>query len=377
MAKCPVCQQPLPEAIDTEELQFRLQTITDRAVALEKRAFENEFNKRLPKLLAAERQRTEQTAERKVRQELKQELTAANKRAEKAEQEKNREVQRTQRDADRKAEQRAKLAAREVASRNRDEIEKMQKNRDLERARYENDISRLQNQLEQLSRKLDKQVADQLGKEAEVDLLLELNKAFPCDRIEPVRRGVKGADIIHDIMVDAKRVGRIIYESKNVSNWSNNFIVQAKSYQTQYDTPNVIIVSRCFPQKKKGLCILKSIPIVDPRMAVCLASIMREGICEIGHARSTRIGRNDKATLLFDYILSDKFVTRFREIAESVEALRERQQKARDWHENAWDEESSLYDRIDSRRREVDSQIRVIVKKPAVTERVLRLEARA
>jgi hypothetical protein len=377
MAKCPVCQQPLPEAIDTEELQSRLQNITDRAVAQEKRAFENEFNKRLPKLLAAERERSEHSAERKVRQELEQELADAYRRAEKAEQDKNREVQKIQRDADRKADRRAKLAAQAVAAQNRNEIEKLQQNRDRERARYENDIARLQNQLEQLSRKLDKQVADQLGKEAEVDLLAELNKAFPNDKIDPVRRGVKGADIIHDIMIDAKKVGRIVYESKNVSNWSNNFISQAKRYQTQYDTPNVIVVSRSFPQKKKGLCILKSIPIVDPRLAVCLASIMREGICEIGHARATRVGRNDKASQLFDYILSDKFVTRFREIAESVELLRERQQKAKDWHENAWDEESNLYDRIESRRREVDSQIRVIIKKPSATDKVLRLESRA
>jgi hypothetical protein len=34
-----------------------------------------------------------------------------------------------------------------------------------------------------MSRKLDKQQADLLGKEAEIDLLAELNRAFPGDRI--------------------------------------------------------------------------------------------------------------------------------------------------------------------------------------------------
>jgi len=218
-------------------------------------------------------------------------------------------------------------------------------------------------------------VADQIGKEAEIDLLAELQRSFLGDRIEPVRRGVKGADIVHDIVVDSKRIGGIVYESKNVAGWSNNFVLQAKRYQTQYDTPNVLIVSRSFPQKKKGLCIVKNIPIVHPRMAICLASIMRDGICEIGRARATRVGRNDKAHQLYEYILSDKFVTRFREIAESTNSLREGQQKAKDWHENAWDEESNLYDRIDARRREVDSQIRTIVRK-TVTPEVLRLVAR-
>jgi hypothetical protein len=372
MEKCPVCLQPLPKAIDADELQARLEGITARARTQAEKELERAFNNRLPQLLEAERERAHRLAERAV----KQELTAAKRRADRAERDKAHEIQKIRRDAERTADRRAAMAAKSVATQNQAEIEKLQATRERDRGRYEADRARLQSQLDQLSRKLDKQVADQLGKEAELDLLGELNRTFPTDHIEPVRRGVKGADIIHDIMVDSKRVGRIVYESKNVSNWNNNFIAQAKRYQTQYDTPNVLVVSRSFPQKKKGLCILKNIPIVDPRMAVCLASIMREGICEIGHARATRVGRNDKASLLFDYIVSDKFVTRFREMAESLDALRERQQKARDWHENAWHEESSLYDKIDSRRREVDSQIRVIIKKPAAADKVLRLEAR-
>jgi len=218
-------------------------------------------------------------------------------------------------------------------------------------------------------------MADQLGKEAEVDLLLELRRAFPLDSIDPVRRGQKGADIIHEIVVETKRVGRIVYESKNVANWQNSFIAQAKRYQTQYDTPNVIIVSRCFPQKRKGLCIHKNVPIIDPKMAVHLATIMREAICELALARAAGKGRNDKAQQLFDFIVSDKFVTRFRDIADSLESLRERQQKARDWHENSWSEEAALYDKIDARRREVDSQIRTIIRKPAAPE-VVRVAAR-
>jgi hypothetical protein len=52
------------------------------------------------------------------------------------------------------------------------------------------------------------------------------------------------------------------------------------------------------------MCVLKNIPIVDPRMAVCLASIMRDGIREIRHARATRAGRNEKAHQLYEYILA-------------------------------------------------------------------------
>jgi hypothetical protein len=104
-------------------------------------------------------------------------------------------------------------------------------------------------------------------------------------------------------------------------------------------------------------------------MAVCLASIIRDGICELDGARVTSVGRNQKAQQLYEYILSPKFVTRFREMAETVELLRDNQQKERDWHEDTWQTESDAYNKIDSRRREIDSQMKSIVKKdgkPAV-----------
>lgn len=371
MPKCPICGQLLPKAIDARELHSRLERITAQGRAKERQALERDFHRRLSGAVEAERERLRRSAEREVRSEL----LDAKRRAERAERDKNREIDRLRREGERTAERRAEMAAKIAAKQNRAEIEELEAKREKDRARYEADRARLQNQLDQLSRKLDKQGADQLGKEAETDLLLELSKTFQGDRIDPIRRGVKGADIIHDIMEDGKRLGRIVYESKNVSTWSNKFITQAKQYQTQYDTPNVIVVSRSFPQKKKGLCILKNVPVVDPQMAICLASIMRDGIREVGLARVTRAGREEKAHQLFEYILSDKFVTRFREMAESVESLRERQRKERDWHEDAWDEQSNLYDKIDARRREVDSQIRTIIKKPTKPE-VVRLAAK-
>jgi hypothetical protein len=97
-------------------------------------------------------------------------------------------------------------------------------------------------------------------------------------------------------------------------------------------------------------------------MAVALAAILRDGIAEIGKLRLSNAGRGEKAQELFDYVLSDEFATRFRQIQDSVQALREQQDKERDWHENAWQKQASLFDQIESRRREVETRIKNITR---------------
>ena len=161
---------------------------------------------------------------------------------------------------------------------------------------------------------------------------------------------MKGADIVHQVMDGTKVAGRIVYESKNTSNWQNGFIAQAKKYQTQYETPHVMVVTRAFPLKLKGLCVLNGIPIVEKRVVVALATVIREGIIDIARLLLSKF-RDEESQELFEYIVGDKFCTRFREIAEGVASLREQQQKERTWHENAWQAEAKIHERIKSSSR--------------------------
>ena len=245
------------------------------------------------------------------------------------------------------------------------DLEKVQDGREKDRIRYATGSARLQNQVEELSRKLEKQTSEQRGEEAELDLFTELRQIFQPlgDKIERIGRGIRGADIVHDVMDGTKLAGRIIYESKDTQDWSKEFIAKAKRYQTQYETPHVMIVSHRFPDKRqKGLCVEKSIPVVERCMAVSLAKIIRSGVLEIAGLRMSSSLRDKKSQELFDYIVGDRFGTRFREIAEGIASLRERQQKERTWHEDSWEVESKIHDRIDSRHRELGAQIDAIVR---------------
>jgi hypothetical protein len=121
-----------------------------------------------------------------------------------------------------------------------------------------------------------------------------------------------------------------------------------------------MVVTRVFPSKHKGFCVVKDIPVVEPRMAIALATVIREGIIEIAKLTLSGNSRDGKSHELYEYIVGDRFCTRFRELAEGVDSLRMQQQAAKRWHENAWQTETKIHEQIASRHREVDAHIRAI-----------------
>jgi hypothetical protein len=171
-----------------------------------------------------------------------------------------------------------------------------------------------------------------------------------------------------------KLAGRIVYESKDTVGWQKAFIAKARQYKTQYGTQYVMIVTRAFPRKGrgKGLWVEKDVPIVEPRMAIALARIIREGVIEIGKLQISGTGRERKEQRLLAYILSDEFNTWFRRVADAVEELRDQQEKERDWHEKGWRKESDYHDQITEGHRKIRAQLKAITEAESATPRTLR-----
>ncbi|MBZ5522066.1 MAG: DUF2130 domain-containing protein [Acidobacteriia bacterium] len=397
--RCPVCSQPLPTALTQIQINSKLQELAIPALAEERKRLQEEFKNQLAtaretakqhaeralrveiqqarkRAEIAEKQRASQAAEfeRKVRSErekgrreaqseLSARIKAASKRADVAEAEAAKKIERSEKQTEQRLRKEMAHAVRMTTRENELKLDKLQTEREKERLRHEAESARLQGQLDNLSRKLEKQSGERLGEEGELDLFAELSRAFPKDRIERIGRGKRGADIVQHVMDGANNVGRIVYENKNVkvTGWSSAFIKQAGKYRAQYETPYVMIVSRAFPKKEKDFCIEREIPVVRPRMAVALASVMRDGIVVIGRLRLTGTGRDQKAHDLLQYLVSDKFATRFKGIADSVEGLREHQRKERNWHENLWETQADLHDRIDKSHREIGAQLGTIL----------------
>jgi len=326
--RCALCGQPLPETLTQIEIDSRLQRLSTPVLAEERRRLQKEFEHQLVDERERARRRAEknlrrdiyaanrraktaeaetasqlkkqaaefdrkvrserQRARREVESEFKGEIKAVLKRAIDAEAEAKKNIERTRKQTEQRLRAEMNQTVRNATRENELRLEKLQTDRERERLRHGVEAARLHGQLDNMSRKLEQQSGERLGEEGELDLVVELNRAFPSDRIERIGRGKKGADIIQHVFDGVNAVGRIVYENKNVkvTGWSQKFVAQADKYCALYETPYVMIVSRAFPKKEKDFCVVHEIPIVRPSMAVALARVMREGIVAIGRLRS-------------------------------------------------------------------------------------------
>src|SRR6185437_536602 len=308
---CPLCGQPVHN-LDEEELQHRLAQLASPLLRQEKQRLEENFEERIE----AEKEKATKAAEKRLASEWQQKinqvrkaaaeqteksftakLAAAEKKAIEAETKLTEKVEAARTEMQRKYEKQNTAAVQQAVRDAQKRFEKSEIEREKERLRFEADRIRLQDQLEKLSRKLEAQSGEELGEDGERDLAVLLRQAFLGDRIERIKKGVKGADIIHCVMEGAKQCGRIVYESKNVSQWSNAFIAQAKKHQTQYETPHVIVVSNVFPNKQKSMCICDDIPVVSLRTAVPLATIVRDAILEVSKLKVSDVFPNKQKSM--------------------------------------------------------------------------------
>lgn len=385
--RCVVCGQPLPAGVTEAEMHRRVDKLgaeaAEAAASNVRRELERRFRTQLAEQAAAIRKRAVVEAQASSRRSL----TSLQRRLEAAKSASQRSVEKARREAGvssrhqlaslqrqldaaqgatqgavKKAE---KEAARVAARMSRKEFDLLKERAAKERAQHTAETGRLKSKLDELSLKLDRQTSEQMGEMTEADALAALRRSFPHDDIQRIERGMRGADILHKVIVDGAEVGRLVYECKNATSWQNEWLTKARRYRTEYQTPWVVIASRCFPRREKWFVVERGVPVIELRLIVRLAEVIRSAVVEIGLLRLTSVGRQAKAEQIFDYVLGDHFVSRFKGIAEAVVALRTQQDRERQWHAEAWAKEARLYDEVDGGRREIAAQLRAIAEAPA------------
>jgi hypothetical protein len=186
-----------------------------------------------------------------------------------------------------------------------------------ERARNLEEKMRLERQLSDMQRQLQKKTADEHGEGAELELHELLKGAFEEDRIRRVQRGTAGADIIHEVVHNGKLCGKIVYDSKNRSVWRSEYATKLRADQMAEHADHAVLSTNTFPSGLRQLHIHEHVIIACPARVLALAELLRNHIIQTHELRISNEAREEKSAALYTFITSE----RCGQLLDSIDAL--------------------------------------------------------
>ena len=156
---------------------------------------------------------------------------------------------------------------------------------------------------EELRRKLQQGSQQTQGEVLELELEELIRTNFPLDQIEPVPKGVGGADIIQKVMSKSGNLcGTIVWESKHTKAWSDGWLQKLKDDQRAVKADIAVLISEVLPKDCKHFGQYEGIWISNSQCAVSLAVALRAQLVEVAMTKLAAVGKNEKMETLYQYL---------------------------------------------------------------------------
>lgn len=313
------------EAAEQEKkLSAREKDIADREKGLEA-AFEERLKKESAgiKVLAEKEARSNLELELKDLKERDLEKTKKLEEAQRAEL----ELRKRSRELDKKNDELELNIARKMAV-ERDKLKKEtleifseeHRLKDLEKDKKLNDMNK---QIEELRRKGEQGSMQTQGEVGELDIEEFLKRRFTSDDIQPVPKGIKGADILQRVYTrDGSLCGTLIWEIKNTKAWGGDWIEKLKEDQREVGAELAILVSKTLPPDVESFKDVSGVWVTGFKTAQSLAEILRYTIIELARVKTSLVGKGEKMDLLYNYMSGAGFRQRIEGIVEAFSAMK-------------------------------------------------------
>jgi len=348
MVTCPFCKKdfPLDEALRAEILKD-FQDDKEREIKEKDRIIremensiknkEKEIDERVEILSNEKIKNLESELKNKIREEMEIELMAKEKRLRELENSmmeiKQKEVNEKM-DYERKIfnlEQEKKEKELEFDRKMRSEIQKIREEQEnkvkeefsIKEKEYLETIESLKRKVEDLNRGLASESNQLVGEAQEIAIEEKLINHFPEDVIEPVPRGVQGADIIQTVMINNQVAGKIIWESKRTKQWKEEWIEKLKDDKMKSGCDIGVIITKTMPRESKGLLMKEGIIISEYSYLLPIAGLLRQNLINIKKVSISQNDRNRKESVLYEYIISNEFRNRVQSLLDSIKYAKE------------------------------------------------------
>jgi hypothetical protein len=195
----------------------------------------------------------------------------------------------------------------------------------------------LRKQIEELKRKAEQGSQQMQGEAIEIELEDILRAHFHYDEIQPVGKGIKGADIVQRVFNSAGHLcGTIIWECKNTKTWSDGWIEKLKDDQRTIKAELAAIATTKLPKDISHFCCLQGVWVTDFSTVVGVASALRANLIQVAMTRLAVEGKSDKMEMLYEYLSGTEFKQRVEAIIESFMSMKEDLDRVKRAMETNW-----------------------------------------
>lgn len=193
----------------------------------------------------------------------------------------------------------------------------------------------LRRQVEDMQRRLEQGSQQLQGEASELRIEDALRAAFTSDSVDPVPKGIRGADLCQRVTNPfGKACGVIVWEVKDTKSWNPDWLQKLKDDMQVVKGDVAVLVSTSLPDGVRDFALVEGVWVTSFALAIPLAAALRVGLIELAAHRSASVGKNEKMEILFSYLTGSEFrqrisitVETFRDMRDDLEAEKRAIQK--------------------------------------------------
>ncbi|TBR19708.1 MAG: DUF2130 domain-containing protein [Chitinophagaceae bacterium] len=191
--------------------------------------------------------------------------------------------------------------------------------------------------VDEMKRKSEQGSMQLQGEVQELALEEMLRNSFPFDQINPIEKGIRGADCIQVVRNNVSaECGKIIFESKRTKEFSKEWIEKLKANGRSQNADVAVLVTQTFPADMKQFGEKDGVWICSFAEVKPLTYLLRDGILKLFTATKSQEGKGDKMHLLYDYMTSPEFSRQWRAVAEVFSNMKQSIEAERNAMEKLW-----------------------------------------
>lgn len=188
----------------------------------------------------------------------------------------------------------------------------------LKDAEQQKMIAEMRRQIDDLKRKAEQGSVQTQGEVQELALEELLTLSFPHDTIEPVGKGINGADTTQRVFCGhGTECGSILWESKRTKSFSKVWLPKLRDDQRAVRASVAVLVTQAMPEGVDTFAQIDGVWVCSWKCAKALAMVLRCGLIEVGKSKLAMHGQTEKMELVYHYLSSSGFQQRVEGVVEA------------------------------------------------------------